>query len=196
MSDLEVFCNVCISKLDTNKKFKKTDVAILLKLLDPTIPDKTLASYKKNNAGWNEGNLLFHFNKIIFPLFLSALKIQTDKVELDPDGATITEKFDFRYLDYLLSGTSKEMKELKKELEEVKDGSNMVPENEYFAMKRDLETKIKRLHTEDNTERLEKKLAEQRKFFEEKLLFVEKESERRIKFYQDLYENLLEKNND
>jgi hypothetical protein len=193
MSDLEVFCNVCLSKIEINKKFKKTDIATLLKLLDPTIPDKTIASYKKNNAGWNEGNLLYHFNKIIFPLFLSALKIQSDKVELDPDGGVITEKFDFRYLDFLLSGTSKQIKELQEEVEDLQTGKGYISFDDHCRETSMLREKIK-LATQP-TETLERKLLEQRKFFEDKISYAEKEAEKRINYYQKLYEDILEKDN-
>ena len=191
MSDLEVFCNVCLSKIEINKKFKKTDIATLLKLLDPTISDKTIASYKNNNDGCIEGNLLYHFNKIIFPLFLSALKIQSDKVKIDTDDLVITEKFDFRYLDYLLSGTSKMIKDLQEENKNLQDENGYVPEDEYYAMKKDLELQLKR--AKEPVESLERKLAEQRKFFEDKISYAEKEAEKRINYYQKLYEDILEK---
>jgi len=192
MSDLEVFCNVCLSKIEINKKFKKTDIATLLKLLDPTIPDKTIASYKKNNAGWNEGNLLYHFNKIIFPLFISALKIQSDKVKIDTDDLVITEKFDFRYLDYLLSGTSKQIKDLQEENKNLLDSKGYVPEDEYYAMKRDLELELKR--AKEPVESLERKLIEQRKFFEDKLNYVENNCNKKCENFEKRYMDLLEKN--
>ena len=189
MGDLELFCNICLSKIEINKKFKKTDVVNLLKLLSPDMPAKTLESYKKNNAGWKEDNLLFHFNKVLFPLFISALNIHKGGVSFEDN--VITEKFDFRYLDYILKDTSKQIRELQEEIEEVKDASNMIPRVEHYSILRDKDKETKQ--AEEDLEICEKKLAEQRLFFEDKVKAMENRHQNEIKRLNEVIDKKFDK---
>ena len=189
MGDLELFCNVCLSKMEIGQKFKKTDVVNLLKLLSPDLPEKAIANYNKSNSKWKEDNLLFHFNKVLFPLFISALNIHKGGVSFEDN--VITDKFDFRYLDYILKETSKEIKELQEEIEEAKDESNMISQVEYFNMlrKKNEETTI----VKEQFETLEKKLAEQRLFFEDKVKAMENRHQNEIKRLNEVIDKKFDK---
>jgi hypothetical protein len=160
---LSNFCKIMLTRVDMEKKFKKTDKATLLKLLNPKIPDKVINSYKKNNNSWKEDSLLRIFDDCFFNMFLTGLKIQTDR--LDPsDDAIMSQKIDYRYMDHIIRGTVDEIKELQKEIDDLKD-SDSVPEKEYYAMLAEKDQEI--LQQCNEIEILERKLADQRKHFED-----------------------------
>ena len=160
---LSNFCKIMLTRVDMEKKFKKTDKATLLKLLNPKIPDKVINSYKKNNNSWKEDSLLRIFDDCFFNMFLTGLKIQSDR--LDPsDDAIISHKFDYRYMDHIIRGTVDEIKELQKEIDDLKD-SDSVPEKEYYAMLAEKDQEILQQCNEIGI--LERKLADQRKHFED-----------------------------
>ena len=160
---LSNFCKIMLTRVDIEKKFKKTDKATLLKLLNPKIPDKVINSYKKNNNSWKEDSLLRIFDDCFFNMFLTGLKIQTDR--LDPsDDAIMSQKIDYRYMDHIIRGTVDEIKELQKEIDDLKD-SDSVPEKEYYAMLAEKDQEI--LQQCNEIEILERKLADQRKHFED-----------------------------
>ena len=157
------FCKIMLTRVDMEKKFKKTDKATLLKLLNPKIPDKVINSYKKNNNSWKEDSLLRIFDDCFFNMFLTGLKIQTDR--LDPsDDPIMSQKIDYRYMDHIIRGTVDEIKELQKEIDDLKD-SDSVPEKEYYAMLAEKDQEI--LQQSNEIGILERKLADQRKHFED-----------------------------
>jgi FtsZ-binding cell division protein ZapB len=156
------FCKIMLTRVDMEKKFKKTDKAILLKLLNPKIPDKVINSYKKNNNSWKEDSLLRIFDDCFFNMFMTGMKIQSDR--LDPsDDAIMSQKIDYRYMDHIIRGTVDEIKELQKEIDDLKD-SESVPEKEYYDMMADKDREILQQCNEIGI--LERKLADQRKHFE------------------------------
>jgi len=160
---LSNFCKIMLTRVDMEKKFKKTDKATLLKLLNPKIPDKVINSYKKNNNSWKEDSLLRIFDDCFFNMFLTGLKIQTDR--LDPsDDPIMSQKIDYRYMDHIIRGTVDEIKELQKEIDDLKD-SDSVPEKEYYAMLAEKDQEI--LQQSNEIGILERKLADQRKHFED-----------------------------
>jgi hypothetical protein len=157
------FCKIMLTRVDMEKKFKKTDKAILLKLLNPKIPDKVINSYKKNNNSWKEDSLLRIFDDCFFNMFMTGMKIQTDR--LDPsDDPIMSQKIDYRYMDHIIRGTVDEIKELQKEIDDLKD-SDLVPEKEYYAMMAEKDQEILQQCNEISI--LERKLADQRKHFED-----------------------------
>eukprot|EP00918_Siedleckia_nematoides_P091916 GHVU01201837.1.p2 GENE.GHVU01201837.1~~GHVU01201837.1.p2 ORF type:complete len:200 (+),score=41.43 GHVU01201837.1:41-640(+) len=160
---LSNFCKIMLTRVDMEKKFKKTDKATLLKLLNPKIPDKVINSYKKNNNSWKEDSLLRIFDDCFFNMFLTGLKIQTDR--LDPsDDPIMSQKIDYRYMDHIIRGTVDEIKELQKEIDDLND-SDSVPEKEYYAMLAEKDQEILQQCNEIGI--LERKLANQRKHFED-----------------------------
>lgn len=157
------FCKIMLTRVDMEKKFKKTDKAILLKLLNPKISDKVINSYKKNNNSWKEDSLLRIFDDCFFNMFMTGMKIQSDR--LDPsDDAIMSQKIDYRYMDHIIRGTVDEIKELQKEIDDLKD-SESVPEKEYYDMMADKDREILQQCNEIGI--LERKLADQRKHFED-----------------------------
>jgi len=157
------FCKIILTRVDMEKKFKKTDKAILLKLLNPKISDKVINSYKKNNNSWKEDSLLRIFDDCFFNMFITGMKIQSDR--LDPsDDPIMSQKIDYRYMDYIIQGTVDEIKELQKEVDDLKD-SDSVPKKEYYTMMAEKDQEI--LQQSNEIGILERKLAEQRKHFED-----------------------------
>jgi len=157
------FCKIMLTRVDMEKKFKKTDKAILLKLLNPKISDKVINSYKKNNNSWKEDSLLRIFDDCFFNMFITGMKIQSDR--LDPsDDPIMSQKIDYRYMDYIIQGTVDEIKELQKEVDDLKD-SDSVPKKEYYTMMAEKDQEI--LQQSNEIGILERKLAEQRKHFED-----------------------------
>jgi len=173
---VESFVKVMSSKIEIGKKFKKTDMAMLLRLLDPTIPEQTLEGYGHNNAGWKKGNILYHFNKLFFGMFIASLQMR------EPPGTDeISEKYDYRYLDYILKETVDELKELKETVDELTDGlegKGYVSEKEFYNMSKDKDNKIQEL--EEKSDLSEMKLVEQRRFFEDKIAHIEDRHKKRI----------------
>jgi hypothetical protein len=157
------FCKIILTRVDMEKKFKKTDKAILLKLLNPKISDKVINSYKKNNNSWKEDSLLRIFDDCFFNMFITGMKIQSDR--LDPsDDPIMSQKIDYRYMDYIIQGTVDEIKELQKEIDDLKD-SDSVPKKEYYTMMAEKDQEI--LQQCNDIGILERKLADQRKHFED-----------------------------
>lgn len=185
------FCKILLSRIDLNKKFKKTDKAKLLQLLRPEMSDKVMTGYKKNNKTWKEDSLLHHFDELLFPMFLTGLKIHSGRLEPveDPD---FVDKFDYRYMDHMLKNQIRKINDLEEQIEELEE--DVVPKKKHEHMVIELNERIQ--IAKEPVELLEIKLFQQRKFFEEKLNHVEKESEKRINNYKQLYEDLLEKNSD
>ena len=185
------FCKIMLTRVDMDKKFKKTDKATLLKLLNPKIPDKVINGYKKNNNSWKEDSLLRIFDDCFFNMFLTGLKIQTDR--LDPsDDPIISQKFDYRYMDHIIQGTVDEIKELQKEIDDLND-SDSVPEKEYYNM---LSEKDKEISEKDKEIKLlERKLAEQRKFFEDKMEHQQKMHEQRVNNLENVIDKMTGNNN-
>jgi len=185
------FCKIMLTRVDMDKKFKKTDKATLLKLLNPKIPDKVINGYKKNNNSWKEDSLLRIFDDCFFNMFLTGLKIQTDR--LDPsDDPIISQKFDYRYMDHIIQGTVDEIKELQKEIDDLND-SDSVPEKEYYNM---LSEKDKEISEKDkDIKLLERKLAEQRKFFEDKMEHQQKMHEQRVNNLENVIDKMTGNNN-
>ena len=185
------FCKIMLTRVDMDKKFKKTDKATLLKLLNPKIPDKVINGYKKNNNSWKEDSLLRIFDDCFFNMFLTGLKIQTDR--LNPsDDPIISQKFDYRYMDHIIQGTVDEIKELQKEIDDLND-SDSVPEKEYYNM---LSEKDKEISEKDkDIKLLERKLAEQRKFFEDKMEHQQKMHEQRVNNLENVIDKMTGNNN-
>ncbi len=183
------FCKILLSRIDLNKKFKKTDKAKLLQLLRPEMSDKVMTGYKKNNKTWKEDSLLHHFDELLFSMFLTGLKIHSGRLEPIEDP-NFVDKFDYRYMDHMLKNQIGKIKELQLEIDELRKDS--ITNDEHYREMREKDEIIRTMKQTDN--RLEQKLFEQRKFFEEKLNHVQKESEKRINNYKQLYEDLLEKN--
>ena len=185
------FCKIMLTRVDMDKKFKKTDKATLLKLLNPKIPDKVINGYKKNNNSWKEDSLLRIFDDCFFNMFLTGLKIQTDR--LNPsDDPIISQKFDYRYMDHIIQGTVDEIKELQKEIDDLND-SDSVPEKEYYNM---LSEKDKEISEKDKEIKLlERKLAEQRKFFEDKMEHQQKMHEQRVNNLENVIDKMTGNNN-
>jgi len=183
------FCQILLSRIDLNKKFKKTDKAKLLQLLRPEMSDKVMTGYKKNNKTWKEDSLLHHFDELLFSMFLTGLKIHSGRLEPVEDP-NFVDKFDYRYMDHMLKNQIGKIKELQLEIDELRKDS--ITNDEHYREMREKDEIIRTMKQTDN--RLEQKLFEQRKFFEEKISYAEKESEKRINNYKQLYEDLLEKN--
>ena len=183
------FCQILLSRIDLNKKFKKTDKAKLLQLLRPEMSDKVMTGYKKNNKTWKEDSLLHHFDELLFPMFLTGLKIHSGRLEPveDPD---FVDKFDYRYMDHMMKSQLNKVNELQEEIEELQE--DVVPKHKHEKMILELHERI--AIAKEPVESLERKLEEQRNFFEDKISYDKKESDKRIKHYQKLYEDLLEKN--
>jgi len=183
------FCQILLSRIDLNKKFKKTDKAKLLQLLRPEMSDKVMTGYKKNNKTWKEDSLLHHFDELLFSMFLTGLKIHSGRLEPVEDP-NFVDKFDYRYMDHMLKNQIGKIKELQLEIDELRKDS--ITNDEHYREMREKDEIIRTMKQTDN--RLEQKLFEQRKFFEEKISYAEKESEKRVENYKQLYEDLLEKN--
>lgn len=183
------FCQILLSRIDLNKKFKKTDKAKLLQLLRPEMSDKVMTGYKKNNKTWKEDSLLHHFDELLFSMFLTGLKIHSGRLEPIEDP-NFVDKFDYRYMDHMLKNQIGKIKELQLEIDELRKDS--ITNDEHYREMREKDEIIRTMKQTDN--RLEQKLFEQRKFFEEKISYAEKESEKRVENYKQLYEDLLEKN--
>lgn len=179
------FCKMMLNRIDMNKKFKKTDKATLLKLLNPNIPEKTFNGYKKNNATWKEDSLLRIFDDSYFNMFLTGLKIQADRLDPD-DDPTFSQKVDYRYMDTMIRGTVREIKELKEEIEELRSADG-IPEKEYYDMLSDKDREIKRL--EDENKKLELKIESQRKHFEAMRDHDRKTAQKQIEFYEKMSKN-------
>ena len=160
---LQNFCKLQLARIDMDKKFKKTDKADLLKLLIPNIPETTLKSYKKNNTTWKEGSLLRCFDQLIFTMFLSGLRIHTDR--LDPnDNPDFVDKFDYRYMDTMVRVHVEELKEAQQEVEELRETS--ITEKEYYDIVKEKEEYER--NSEKRIAELEQKLETQRKYFEDR----------------------------
>ena len=182
------FCKMILNRIDMNKKFKKTDKATLLKLLNPNIPEKTFNGYRKNNATWKEDSLLRIFDDSYFNMFLTGLKIQADRLDPD-DDPTFSQKFDYRYMDAMIRGSVREIKELKEEIEELKDTVG-IPEKEYYDMMSDKDRQIKML--EEENKKLEEKLETQRKHFEYTLAYERKDIEKRRKQLEEQFDKMMQ----
>ena len=186
------FCKMILNRIDMNKKFKKTDKATLLKLLNPNIPEKTFNGYRKNNATWKEDSLLRIFDDSYFNMFLTGLKIQTDRLDPD-DDPTFSQKFDYRYMDAMIRGSVREIKELKEEIEDLKDTVG-IPEKEHYRLMADLELQNHRLKKENNEDIkiLEEKLETQRKHFEYTLAYERKDIEKRRKQLEEQFDKMMQ----
>ena len=177
---LQNFCKLLLSRIDMGKKFKKTNKADLLKLLIPNIPETTLKSYKKNNTTWKEGSLLRCFDQLLFTMFLSGLRINTDR--LDPnDNPDFVDKFDYRYMDTMVRAHVEELKEAQNEIEELRETA--ITEKEYYDMVRERD-EYKR-ESEKKIAELEGKLESQRKYFEDREQSKGIFHESQLKFYKD-----------
>ncbi len=177
---LQNFCKLLLSRIDMDKKFKKTNKADLLKLLIPNIPETTLKSYKKNNTTWKEDSLIRIFDDLLFTMFLSGLRIHTDR--LDPnDNPHFVDKFDYRYMDTMVRAHVEELKETQQEVEELRETA--ITEKEYYNMVKERD-EYKR-ETEKRIADLEAKLQSQRKFFEDRQQSRSIEHESQLKFYKD-----------
>ncbi len=182
------FCKILLSRIDLNKKFKKTDKAKLLQLLRPEMSDKVMTGYKKNNKTWKEDSLLHHFDELLFPMFLTGLKIHSGR--LDPiEDSQFIDKWDYRYMDHMMKSQLNKVSELEEQIEELEE--DVVPKHKYDKMILEMNERI--AIAKEPLESLERKLAEQRQFFEEKLSYAEKQAEKRVNNYKKLYEDLLEK---
>ena len=174
------FCKLQLARIDMGKKFKKTDKADLLKLLIPNIPETTLKSYKKNNTTWKEGSLLRCFDELVFTMFLSGLRIHTDRLDPNDDPAFV-DKFDYRYMDTMVRVHVEELKEAQQEVEELRQTS--ITEKEYYNIVNEKEeyerTSAKRIAE------LEQKLETQRKYFEDRQESKGIQHEKQLKFYKD-----------
>ena len=174
------FCKLQLARIDMGKKFKKTDKADLLKLLIPNIPETTLKSYKKNNTTWKEGSLLRCFDELVFTMFLSGLRIHTDRLDPNDDPAFV-DKFDYRYMDTMVRVHVEELKEAQQEVEELRETS--ITEKEYYNIVNEKEeyerTSAKRIAE------LEQKLETQRKYFEDRQESKGIQHEKQLKFYKD-----------
>ena len=182
------FCKLQLARIDMNKKFKKTDKAELLKLLIPDIPDITLKSYKKNNTTWKDGSLLRCFDDIIFTMFLSGLKIHTDR--LDPnDNPDLVDKFDYRYMDTMVRAHIEELKEAQDEIEELRKTN--ITEKEYYNMMRERDECVK--NSEKKIAELEAKNESQRKFFDDRVASGQIQQQKQLNFYKNaLKQELME----
>jgi hypothetical protein len=184
------FCKLQLARIDMNKKFKKTDKADLLKLLIPDIPDITLKSYKKNNTTWKEGSLLRCFDDVIFTMFLTGLKIHTDR--LDPnDNPDLVDKFDYRYMDTMVRATLDEFKELQEENEELRKTN--ITEKEYYNMMRERDECVK--NSEKRIAELEAKLESQRKFFDDRIASGQIQHKKQLSFYENALKLEMNKDN-
>ena len=162
------------------KKFRKTDKAELLKLLIPNIPETILKSYKKNNTTWKKDSLLRIFDDLLFTMFLSGLRIHTDR--LDPnDDPYFADKFDYRYLDTMVRAHVEELKEAQNEIEELRETA--ITEKEYYNMVKERD-EYKR-DSEKRIVELEEKLQSQRKYFEDREQSKGIFHESQLKFYKD-----------
>jgi hypothetical protein len=186
------FCKMILNRIDMNKKFKKTDKATLLKLLNPNIPEKTFNGYRKNNATWKEDSLLRIFDDSYFNMFLTGLKIQADRLDPD-DDPTFSQKFDYRYMDAMIRGSVREIKELKEEIEDLKDTVG-IPEEKHISIVGDLQLKNDRLKKENNEDIkiLEEKLETQRKHFEYTLAYERKDIEKRRKQLEEQFDKMMQ----
>ena len=179
------FCKICLAQNDQNKKFKKTTRADLLRLLRPKIPEKIVKGYLKNNAGWKEDSLLRYFDDILFDLFLTGLKIHSDR--LDPsDDPIIANRFEFRYLDHMLKIHTNAIKELKKENERLLDGEGSISLEEHKEAMDDL---YKDLKTSDEKS---KQLKNEIKTLNEKLEFQRKHFEDTLKNERKIHESIVD----
>ena len=177
---LQNFCKLLLSRIDMGKKFRKTDKSELLKLLIPNIPETTLKSYKKNNTTWKEDSLIRIFDDLLFTMFLSGLRIHTDR--LDPnDDPYFADKFDYRYLDTMVRAHIEELKETQQEVEELRETA--ITEKEYYNMVKERD-EYKR-ESEKRIADLEAKLQSQRKFFEDRQQSNANQYELQLKFYKD-----------
>ena len=177
---LQNFGKLQLARIDMGKKFRKTDKAELLKLLIPNITETTLKSYKKNNTTWKEDSLIRIFDDLLFTMFLSGLRIHTDR--LDPnDDPYFADKFDYRYLDTMVRAHIEELKETQQEVEELRETA--ITEKEYYNMVKERD-EYKR-ESEKRIADLEAKLQSQRKFFEDRQQSNANQHELQLKFYKD-----------
>tara|TARA_R110002020_G_scaffold127056_1_gene285189 strand:+ start:17 stop:610 length:594 start_codon:yes stop_codon:yes gene_type:complete len=174
------FCKLQLARIDMGKKFKKTDKADLLKLLIPNIPETTLKSYKKNNTTWKEGSLLRCFDELVFTMFLSGLRIHTDRLDPNDDPAFV-DKFDYRYMDTMVRVHVEELKEAQQEVEELRQTS--ITEKEYYNIVNEKEEYERT--SEKRIAELEQKLETQRKYFEDRQESKGIQHEKQLKFYKD-----------
>jgi len=183
------FCQILLSRIDLNKKFKKTDKAKLLQLLRPEMSDKVMTGYKKNNKTWKEDSLLHHFDELLFSMFLTGLKIHSGRLEPIEDP-NFVDKFDYRYMDHMLKNQIGKIKELQLEIDELRKDS--ITNDEHYRLMREKDEIILSMKQTDN--RFEQKLLEQRQFFEDKLNYVEKDCNKKCENFEKRYMDLLEKN--
>jgi len=183
------FCQILLSRIDLNKKFKKTDKAKLLQLLRPEMSDKVMTGYKKNNKTWKEDSLLHHFDELLFSMFLTGLKIHSGRLEPVEDP-NFVDKFDYRYMDHMLKNQIGKIKELQLEIDELRKDS--ITNDEHYRLMREKDEIILSMKQTDN--RFEQKLLEQRQFFEDKLNYVEKDCNKKCENFEKRYMDLLEKN--
>ena len=177
---LQNFCKLLLSRIDMGKKFRKTDKSELLKLLIPNIPETTLKSYKKNNTTWKKDSLIRIFDDLLFTMFLSGLRIHTDR--LDPnDNPDFADKFDYRFMDVMVRAHIEELKEAQQEVEELRETA--ITEKEYYNMVKERD-EYKR-DSEKRIVELEEKLQSQRKYFEDRQQSKSIEHESQLKFYKD-----------
>jgi len=180
------FCKICLSQIDQNKKFKKTTRADLLRLLRPKTPEKTIKGYLKNNSGWKEGSLLRIYDDVIFDLFLTGLKIHSDRLDPD-DDPVIINRFEYRYLDKMLKYQVDAVRDLKKENERLLDGDGHIPIDYHNEMLDQHNKEIKDLKYQ--LLKGEQDLENQRKHFED-MLQHERNQHKRI---QNNWEKQMEK---
>ena len=174
------FCKLQLARIDMGKKFKKTDKADLLKLLIPNIPETTLKSYKKNNTTWKEGSLLRCFDELVFTMFLSGLRIHTDRLDPNDDPAFV-DKFDYRYMDTMVRVHVEELKEAQNEIEELRETA--ITEKEYYNIVRERDECQR--NSEKTIAELQQKLETQRKYFEDRQESKGIQHEKQLKFYKD-----------
>lgn len=178
------FCKIAQSRIDSNKKFRKTDKADLLKLLRPEIPDKVIENYKKNSSRWKEDNLLYHFDKLVFPMFLTGLSIAYERLEPNTEPEFVN-KFDYRYMDGMVRSHLRHVGDLEEELEELSE--NNVSAREYNNMLTDRNNEIVRKDAE--IKKLEEKLEAQRQHFEAMRDHDRKSAQKQIDFYEKMAKN-------
>lgn len=175
------FCKVTQSRIDCNKKFRKTDKADLLKLLRPEIPEKVIENYKKNSSRWKEDNLLYHLDNLIFPMFLTGLSIAYERLEPNTESEFVN-KFDYRYMDGMVRSHLRQVGDLQEELEELQESNVSI--KEYHNMLADKNNEIER--KDEEIKKLEEKLESQRQHFEAMRDHDRKDFQKKI----DLYEKI------
>jgi len=177
------FCKITQSRIDSNKKFRKTDKADLLKLLRPEIPDKVIENYKKNSSRWKEDNLLYHFDKLVFPMFLTGLSIAYERLEPNTEPEFVN-KFDYRYMDGMVRSHLRQVGDLEEELEDLQESNVSI--KEYHNM---LSDKNREIDSKDaEIKKLEEKLEAQREHFEAMRDHDRKTSQKQIQFYENMAE--------